>query len=1504
MNLESSHKNSTHTQNRANAKSSCKGMNQHVLKGDCKNEVKEKEIRNEQVGDVNKNEKNCNIKNTDIHFEEGEGDKNVEAKKIPVDLHEIDKLASERKKGIPFCMGTKDDTSCSSYGEVSPHENYKEDSDALGGAETCETERCTDNSAADGGASYKGGERRKAGQDNFLRGEAEQVEKMAEKETEKETHKMTDKATRKMTEKKTRTMTAKRAVEQKEGAPPTELEKNNHATNETGGESKANAPKQSTKKCTTRKSLKKGKETSDPSIKNDRILVKQKCGEIKASGKKINDDNVELKYEYNSSKGIQTGDGRNPCNEKGASASNGKTTDEMLRGEKKEHQMESSTYDKGNVKKSKRRYSEENASRKDDIGSQEKGNTRKKKKTSHTEDGEDVTRGKAKGNDKSGHKSGHKSDHKSSHKGDRISGNSGKAENEKKKQAGAQVVLEKEEKGGHSGDGTTAEGVSQACADKEEKTNDEKTYNASKGKKVATKKKNISKKKGSKGNTDEFEGKKDTPKIINQNDDGQVKKKYARLLKNLQTNLSSKMMEQEGEKRIKTWGEKLTLQQKINQFIKNKIATRTEYKYGKKPNTLSICNQFNLYNHLTMLNDFNRLHYYRAAMRWTGHKDTFECEGDPLMALCQKGETSSLHVSSKGNTTNQKSTPMLGQKTVSQFNGENVNRMGNTINAYDEEVEGMLEEQNGEKNPYIFFENNKECYVYNKKIIEIGTGPLSLLSINAILNGAKHVDALEVNKDASEMAKKLIEGYNLEDFIKIINCYSKMYVYKEEEDQRKMKRRSSFYNYFDSNVDEEHCSNFNYDLIISEVIGDFASQEGVADIYLDLHKKIFSYRKYQEYLHNWRKRDGGDGWGSHKSVMRNQGVKAPTEEEGLNKYAEGGKNEQSGQQIGQQTGQQNVKKVKKIAYSEFAADDKLYSCEEFYNMNVKSIPYSVTTYYCPVKFPYYDNIIYKSENYPERTIISPKSKLLQSVMLEWSNLSLTEEENENTDFGTLEYLYLEQNVANQVIQKRNHIFRIQKSGPFCGFLITIDVEIRKGEHFGTKYGTCDSWYTNIVLLKDEINVNKNDLVVSKTYTNLLNYNEHIIDRKIVLVSRPSYTFYGYILKSMRNNPFSASTSDSDGGVNRNHFNNADGGDYPPNVSSCIYLDDETVLLLDQMHFHEKVIAKARGQSGAKDVTMGETKKKKNPASVKGEEKKTNAKDNHMEKNKLNGLDEQVGEKVEGHSNVVHGSVENLCWQKGVHSVKGATHERSASNSSRIDAKSRTTRAGKGTDGSADGGADRGAPARDAAKTKSHKDAPVNKTEKGKRASSGGKSPKEGAISDRDKQIKKRDNSPTSKQNERGKSVKGDKTNSATIERGNTASSSGGNSSSRNSPPKGAQKGAQSAPKKNAKTQTSKKKRKDNPQGENKHKKMSDESRKEYEKDIADIINNYNLNANFYYENLKDKILVYKNMKYKLMHIYEPVVIDYDEQATVIYKKDDIYNSKENNVSKFVNNVYQ
>ncbi|CAD2105211.1 conserved Plasmodium protein, unknown function [Plasmodium vinckei] len=853
-------------------------------------------------------------------------------------------------------------------------------------------------------------------------------------------------------------------------------------------------------------------------------------------------------------------------------------------------------------------------------------------------------------------------------------------------------------------------------------------------------------------------------KDIKEKNTTNTKKKYVRLLKNLENDISYKIIDSENKKRTNRWGDELTLQQKINLFIKNKIATKTEYKYGKKPNTLSICNQFNLHNHLTMLNDFNRLHYYRAAMRWTGYNGANELNGNILENEKKNNDLSSCN----SHSLNKKDiiTPM-----------NNINN----LNIKGEEYLHKYENNDSEtKNPYIFFENNKDCYVYNKNIIEIGTGPLSLLSINAILNGAKHVDALEVNKDASEIAKKLIEGYNLEDYIRVINCYSKAYTYREGSNNKRVKKKNFFQNLFKNNLDEHSCKNFNYDLIISEVIGDFASQEGVADIYLDLHKKIFSYRKYQEYLIEWEKRNDNnrdDAYSDNNSVPINDGFCKSEKRD--NKY--------NAEEEGNSTSikRDSIKDEKKISYKDFADDDNLYKSEEFCNMNIKSIPYSVTTYYCPVKFPYYDNIIYKSVEHPERTIISPQNKLLQSILLEWFNLTLNNKDNDDS-FGKLEYIHLEENLINQMIQKRSKIFEVDKNEPFCGFLITIDVEIRKGEHFGTKYGTCDSWYTNIVLLNDEINLKKKDLIISKTYTNLLNYNEHFIGKKTILVSRPSYTFYGYILRSIENADSDDSILDSSGCNNSSYDKNSENkNDNKTSVNNNIYLDDETILLLDNIDFHKNKFS-LNVENKIDKTKNGVVKENNNSFG-----------DEH---NKFSDKNKGISLKNEEIQNRVNCSNGNSRDKYFCNILDNSCIERDKSNR-----------------------------------------------------------PNESCTSVQD-------------ENETDQ-------NNMNKDEGNVM-------------------------KKNSKSYIKRKKKKDAKKDENKYKKDFEKSREEYEKDISDITNNYDLNINFYSKNLKDKVIVYKNAKYKLLSFYKPVIIDYDEQATVIYKKDDIYNGKENDVDKFVNNIYE
>ncbi|CRH00343.1 conserved Plasmodium protein, unknown function [Plasmodium relictum] len=936
-------------------------------------------------------------------------------------------------------------------------------------------------------------------------------------------------------------------------------------------------------------------------------------------------------------------------------------------------------------------------------------------------------------------------------------------------------------------------------------------------------------------NVHDFTGNNEIYQISNENKSGNVKKKYTRLLKSLETNLTKKIINKECEKRIKSWGENITLQEKINYFINNKIATKTEYKYGKKPNTLSICNQFSLYNHLTMLNDFNRLHYYRAAMRWTGHKDL--CNANTNNFVNHENNITADNINSISNTTN-------GENTGSLCNTESINSMSNTINMNTTEVYNINKFNGFSKidKPDIFFENNKGCYVYNKNIIEIGTGPLSLLSINAILNGAKHVDALEVNKDASDMAKKLIEGYNLEDYIKIINCYSKVYEYREEEHQRRLKKKNALYNFYDNAIGENFCNNFNYDLIISEVIGDFASQEGVADIYLDLHKKIFSYRKYQEYLNNWN--------------INNNSIECDIKKEN---------NEEDKSDISEKKKVQNenIKKEKKLSYIEFSSNEELYNSEEFYNMNIKSIPYSVTTYYCPVKFPYSDNIIYKSENYPERTIISPQNKLLQSVILDWSNLTLNEEKNSEDNFGVLEYLYLEQNLKNQVIQKRSNLFHIQKNAPFCGFLITIDVEIRKGEHFGTKYGTCDSWYTNVVLLKDEIKVKKGDLIINKTYTNLLNYNETIIDRKTVLVSRPSYTFYGYILRLIKEK-YSESTSDNDE-INSSNDKNYNESNASYEENDYVYLDDETILLLDRKDFHTRFLVPDLNKASSEYIpTKGEFKN--NDTNNKSDYSINIKKDNFSNK-KTNIFENQNNSK----DNDKYSG--DICHYKDTNNDKNIFNNKYVGDdkylsgsilySSAIDNKENSNNF-----------------LEDKIHLKTQGDIPLNKNEINCK---NWNNELRNELCNEFKENKYNDDINFLNKN-KCINTKSTASNSLKQENKNTEKD-------------------KERTKKISKNNVNKKKKKD-AQKSSKNRKTSDKSKEEYEKDISDIINNYNSYSKFYYDNLKNKIIVYKNFKYKLLTFYEPVVIDYDEQATVIYKKDDIYNSRENNVNKFVNNVYQ
>ena len=84
-------------------------------------------------------------------------------------------------------------------------------------------------------------------------------------------------------------------------------------------------------------------------------------------------------------------------------------------------------------------------------------------------------------------------------------------------------------------------------------------------------------------------------------------------------------------------------------------------------------------------------------------------------------------------------------------------------------------------------------------MLEIGTGPICLLSINAVNAGAKHVVALEASRPSHWRAKKFVEAIGMSHKIDIVHGYSKripVELFKKP------------------------------GVVIHEIIGDFASQEG------------------------------------------------------------------------------------------------------------------------------------------------------------------------------------------------------------------------------------------------------------------------------------------------------------------------------------------------------------------------------------------------------------------------------------------------------------------------------------------------------------------------------------------------------------------------------------------------------------------------------------------------------------------------------------------------------
>ncbi|GIX60882.1 tubulin-tyrosine ligase family protein [Babesia caballi] len=448
------------------------------------------------------------------------------------------------------------------------------------------------------------------------------------------------------------------------------------------------------------------------------------------------------------------------------------------------------------------------------------------------------------------------------------------------------------------------------------------------------------------------------------------------------------------DRRRPRWANGLTLRDKINKFVETGVAVRTEVCDGT-PTTLSICNQFELSNHEAMVADVDRVHYYRAAIFWSGHSDI----GADVRQI-------------SADTIKDESSPSLGEAEFA--------------------VSGLSARESEEnsaalKEPYVGTRCNSveptpiddvKPYCADKRVLEIGTGPMCVLAMNALNAGAKFVDALEVSSSAARLASKLMAAYGVADKIRVFNCHSKNFFFDA----------ATFFGLTHDDdagkLEVELPEDPPYDMIISEILGDFCSQEGVADVFLDIQRRI------------------------------------------------------------------------------------LFNKPEYFK-KVKSIPTAASTMFVPCVFPDADNVVNKAVLHEEMTIFSPTLKMLQSVGLRIDNLPLCAE------WQPMEHLRFEEWMQPQMCQHFESTFSITSSGPMCGFLVGIDVEIRPNERFGTKFGHCESWYSNVLLFEREHQVYPGDVILTRSVSNLTNYvTSNCLGDKIQ-VSRPSYSVRSYIISPIK-----------------------------------------------------------------------------------------------------------------------------------------------------------------------------------------------------------------------------------------------------------------------------------------------------------------------------------------------------------------------------------------------------
>ncbi|UKJ90661.2 hypothetical protein MACJ_001595 [Theileria orientalis] len=683
------------------------------------------------------------------------------------------------------------------------------------------------------------------------------------------------------------------------------------------------------------------------------------------------------------------------------------------------------------------------------------------------------------------------------------------------------------------------------------------------------------------------------------------------------------------DRRKPSWPINYSLQNKIEDFISKKIADATEYR-NKEPTTLSICNQFALQNHEAMVADSDRVHYYRAAIFWTGFSEyqspggatvrnrvgvimerednsldpSFPCDNmdKDLVKLSDKrigsavdvvdmdskladvmdhtanGIATPVTVSGVNISTMDKTTDFSNDNEDCHLGGNNggfdtidttpriedtveykggfsdlesldgalnqcfessLNELGTfgskfatNLNyktgdmSYEDSLEGLPPMEtnlntcysdslhsrstsinldssiySGSEGTTTSLTNGVKYYCTGKKILEIGTGPMCVLAMNALKAGAKSVDALEVSDHASRLAGKLMAAYGFDNIIKVFNTHSKLFVFNQNEyfsdtNSNASSTITTASNSLNSSTDStttnaatrsNHASNIS---IISSIMADGAATGA------DIHARTNSTAN----MNTSGSGKGVSGIDDNSSVgFSNASHKGSSEGFELKLPPYPPYDMVISEILGDFASQEGVADV----FLDFQRRI-LFENKAFLDA-VKSIPCRVSTMFVPSFFPDASNILNKSSSDPEMTIFSPSKKMLQSVGMRIDNLPICEE------WLPLEHIDLEKWMLPQMCQHYVNVFKVAEFGDVAGLLVGIDVEIRPGEHFGTRYGQCESWYTNLLMFDREYTVFENDLIVVSSVANLTNYTKVSCDSSKIQVSRPSYGFKAYIL---------------------------------------------------------------------------------------------------------------------------------------------------------------------------------------------------------------------------------------------------------------------------------------------------------------------------------------------------------------------------------------------------------